>query len=312
MNHRLFIVFTAVLSLLAPAHAGAGNSERLRVLTTIPDLADFARTIGGDLVEVESIARGKENLHSISARPSHLVAMSKADVFIEVGLSLEVSFVPGMLETCRNPRIQPGAPGFVRVSSGWGEVLAPAVVSRRLGDVHPEGNPHMNLDPRAGEHMARAVLQGLSAVDPTHATDYEQRFSQWQTRWQAASQRWAIQEKAWANRKVVVYHQEYDYLARACGMHIIGTIESKPGIPPTPKHLSELIAHMREERCDAILTAVWSNNDSTARVAEAAGVPIVVLPNQCGGLPVTETWIEMMDLVHDRLEAALSGAVKSQ
>jgi len=302
MIKTIAIALFAALGVAAPAAAAA---EKLHVVCTIQDLADIVREIGGDRVDVTTIARGKENLHQVQARPSHLIAVSRADVFVQVGLSLESSFVPGLLEGARNPKIQPGQPGFLSMSEGWEAIQVPATLSRQGGDVHPQGNPHMNLDPRAGRHIASRVLAGLSAVEPQSKEAFAKRHSEYLGRLETAEARWAAAAKAWAGKKIVVYHKEYDYLAAAYGLTILGSIEVKPGIPPTPNHVAELVDAMKRERADAILTAVWSNQDIVEQIADATHVAVVELPNQCGGIPGTETWIGMMDLVHQRLAAAL-------
>lgn len=285
--------------------APAARPERLRVLTTIPDLADLAREIGGERIEVDSITRGKENLHAVVARPSHLVAMSRADLFIEVGLSLEIAFVPSLLEGARNERIRPGAPGFVNVSEGWSALDVPRELTRKAGDVHPQGNPHMNLDPRAGRHMAQRIFEGLVRVDPQGAEAYRARLDAYLAKLSQAEARWAEQAAAWKGRKIVVYHQEFNYLAALTGIEIVGTLETKPGIPPTPNHLAALIERMKAQDCRTVVTASWSRNKDVERVAEAAGARVVELPNQCGGLPESASWIGMMDLIHARISAAL-------
>jgi ABC-type Zn uptake system ZnuABC Zn-binding protein ZnuA len=290
---------------LSSALATDPSVEPLRVVATLPDLADIAREIGGERVAVQSIYKGKENTHAMTAKPSHLVAMSKADLFLQVGLSLETSFVPGLLEAARNTRIRPGAPGFVSVSAGWEALSVPADLSRRAGDVHPQGNPHLNLDPRGGEFMADRILEGLVRVDPAGESGYRARHADYVARVRAARARWDGLAKAWKEKRVVVYHQEYDYLIAHYGLVLEGKIEPKPGIPPTPNHVAELIAAMKRDGVQAILTAPWSDNDTVARISEATGVEAVVLPNMCAGLPGTETWIGMMDVLHRRLADVL-------
>ncbi|NOT30778.1 MAG: zinc ABC transporter substrate-binding protein [Planctomycetes bacterium] len=296
---------STLVLLAAPAFGGLAG-DPLRVVTTIPDLADLVREIGGERVEVSSIARGKENLHAVSARPSHLVAMSKADLFVEIGRSLEVAFVPGLLEGARNQRIRPGAPGFVNVSEGWEFLDVPAELSRKAGDVHPQGNPHLNLDPRAGRHMAERVLTGLVRVDPDSKDAYQARFEAYCARLSEAEARWKAQAAGWTGRAVVVYHQEFNYLASASGLAILASVEPKPGIPPTPNHVARVIADMKAQGCKVILTAPWSNDNNLERVAEATGATIVELPNQCGAVKGSETWISMMDVIHQRIGSALS------
>jgi len=306
ITRRLVLFVLAAGSFLAPV--AARPPDRLRVLTSIPDLADLVRAIGGERVEVDSITRGKENLHAVVARPSHLVAMSKADLFVEVGLSLEVAFVPGLLEGARNAKVKPGAPGFVNVSEGWEALDVPLELSRKAGDVHPQGNPHLNLDPRAGRHMAQRIAAGLARVDPGNAAVYEAGLAAYLARLAPAEERWRAASAGWKGRKVVVYHQEYNYLAAQTGLEIVGTLETKPGIPPTPNHLAELIARMKAEGCTTILTAGWSKTKDVERLAEAAGARVVELPNQCGGSEACATWIGMMDQIHARVTAGLAPA----
>jgi len=295
--------FAVLVALAAPARAAAA-SDRLRVVTTLPDLADITRRIGGDRVEVTALTKGRENLHHVVARPSHLVALSRADVLVQVGLSLEMGFLPGLLENANNPKIRPGRPGFVNVSVGWDPLNVPIVVTRKDGDVHPDGNPHLNLDPRGGRQMAARILAGLVAVDPASKAAYEARAAEYGRELDAAEARWDAVAKNWSGRKIVTYHMEYDYLARRYGLEIVGTIESKPGIPPTPGHVARLVEQMRAAGAVVVLTAPWSNSGEVERIAEATSARVVELPNQCGGLADTESWIAMMDLVHERLERA--------
>lgn len=304
-NLILTILVPLLVSFGTPTRAAP--AETLRVVTTLPDLADIAGEIGGERVSVQSLYKGKENTHALSLKPSHIVAVSKADLFIQVGLSLEVSFVPALLQGARNERIQPGARGFVSMSEGWQALDVPAEVSRKAGDVHPHGNPHMNIDPRAGEFMADRILAGLVAVDQAGESSYRARHADYVERVRAAKARWDALGKTWQGKKVVVYHQEYDYLIASYDLRLLGKIEPKPGIPPTPNHVAELISTMKREHAAAILTAIWSNNATVERIAEKTGAKVVELPNMCGGLAGTETWIGLMDVLHQRLAGALGG-----
>ena len=171
--------------------------------------------------------------------------------------------MPGLLEGSRNARIQPGQPGFVNVSEGWNPIDVPADLSRKGGDVHPQGNPHLNLDPRAGAHIAGRVLAALAEVDPRRRRSTFPGTPTYAKRLAAAGERWAAMAKPWKGKKVVVYHKEYDYIADALRPRDPGAIEAKPGIPPTPNHIAS--SGRQDEaraRRDAILTATWSNNDA--------------------------------------------------
>ncbi len=300
---NLFLLLCLVMACVLGAPASA-SPDKLKVVATIEDLADIVRTIGGDRVDVTTIARGRENLHQVNTRPSHLVAMSRADLFVQVGLSLETAFVPGLLENSRNEKIQPGAPGFVNCSQGWSALEVPGAISRKSGDVHPQGNPHMNLDPRGGKQIAERVFEALCRLDPASKAAYQTRFDDYSKQLAHAAERWARIGSDWRGKKLVVYHQEYNYLAATYGIEIVGSIEERPGIPPTPNHLAELVARMKRDNVRVIATATWSNGREVSEVARATEARVVELPNQCGGARGTETWIGMMDVMHEKLQAA--------
>lgn len=296
----------ALLSAWCAPRALAEDPKPLRVVTTIPDLADIVRQIGGERVEVVSICKGRENLHAVSAKPSHVVAISRADLFVEVGLSLESSFVPGLLENSGNARVRPGGAGFVNVSEGWEAIEVPANVSRQGGDVHPQGNPHMNLDPRAGRWMADKVHAALVRVDPGSKSLYDERNAAYVKRLDDAQARWQAWSAKWKGRKIVQYHQEFSYFTRAYGIEVVGHVESKPGIPPTPNHVAELIATIRSNEVPLILLAPWAGGSTVERIAKQTGAAAIEAPNQCGSLPKTDGWIEMMDELHRRVARGLS------
>ena len=286
----------------------ASNRAPLDVLVTIPDLADITREIGGDRVKVTSITRGRENLHMVAAKPSHLVAMNKADMFVQIGLSLETGFVPGLMETAGNAKIRPGGKGFVNVSEGWKALDVPASLSRQYGDLHPQGNPHMNLSPRGGEQMAERIHAALCSNDPEAKSAFDARYEDYRGRLKSAAEKWKAMGEGWRGRKVVVYHQEYNYLADAYGIEIVGNVEERPGIPPTPNHVAALVEQMKKDKVEVILTAIWSNNRQVEEIAASTGARVAELPNQCGGLPGTDTWIGMMDVLHQRVADAFGAA----
>lgn len=293
--------------------AGAAAADTLDVVATIPDLADVVSRVGGERVEVTSIAKGTENVHSVVVKPSHLVAVNRADLFVQVGLALEHSFVPGLLEKGRNQRILPGAPGFVNVSDGWEAIDVPATADRgQAADVHLFGNPHMNLDPRAGRHMAQRVLEGLLRVDPDGAVGYRARHAAYVEELEAAEARWAERAKAFRGRKVAVYHPDFAYFARHYDLIVAATIEPKPGLPPKPRDLARTIETLKEEGVDLILTARWSNNKDVRFVAQKAGARVLEVPILVHGVKGADTWIAMMDVLHDELARAFGGEVPEE
>jgi len=300
------LLLTALLAVLLTDLGHA--ADKLKVVATTPDLADIVREIGGDRVEVHSICRGKENVHAMRPLPSDLVALSRADVLVQQGLALEASWLPPLLRNARNRKLEPGKPGYVTVTEGWEPIQVPENLSRLGGDLHPFGNPHMNVDPRAGRHIAGVVLTGLSAVQPGSAELFEANHAAYLGRLEPAEARWAKLGEGFRGQKIVMYHQEFDYLAALYEMDVVAKIEVKPGIPPTGAHIARVIEAMKEEQAKVILTGVWSNNKQVKDIARRTGATVLELPTMVGGAPGADTWIEMMDLIYERLTAAFAAA----
>ena len=284
--------------------AGAGPPDRLRVVATIPDLGTLAEEIGGEHVQVRSLSKGTENLHSVHVRPSMLIALSKAELFLQMGLSMEAAWLPELMIKAKNRRIQPGEPGFQNCSVGWEAIGVPKVLSRKEGDVHPEGNPHFNLDPAGGPHLAAKVHGALVRVDPANREAYDRNYEAWKKRLAEYQKRWKPIAEALADEKVVVYHTEYDYLARRLGMEVTASIEPKPGIPPSPGDVARVVKKMKADGVKVILTAAWSNNRQIADIARKTGARVVELPNQVNGASWATDWISLMDGLHGRLAEA--------
>ena len=301
-HRRALAALPAALLLLSfassPSPSAAGP---LKVVTTIPDLADAAREIGGPRVEVRSLSKGTENLHAVPVKPSMIVALSRADLFVQMGLSLECSWVPELLRAARNKRVQPGAAGFASCSEGWEAIEVPVELTRREGDLHPEGNPHFNIDPRAGRHVALRVFEALVRVDPQGRELYEERRDAYLERLEAAEARWKALGRRLAGRKIAVYHLEYNYLALYHGMDVAISIEPKPGIPPTAADVARTVRTMKEKGVEVIVSARWSNNRTVRSIAEKTGARVLELPNQVGGASWAGSWIAMMDGIHERL-----------
>lgn len=299
----------ATFAMDSAAFAGPKQVDQVRVVCTIPDLADAVRRVGGEHVKVHTLAKGTENVHAVRIRPSDLNQTARADLFVEMGLSLEHAFVPGLLENARNAAIRPGEPGFINCSDGWDAIDVPEGVSRSdAADLHPFGNPHFNLDPRGGRHIAERVLDGLLKVAPELERELRARHAAYVALLDAAEARWTKSGAALKGKRVVTYHSEFDYLLKSLGVDCIATIEPKPGVPPTPKDLAKLIAKMKAEKVDVILTAPWSNDRSVRFVADKTGAEVVELPSMVGGVKKADTWIALMDLIHERLGAALASS----
>ncbi len=295
------------LAFAAPRSAEAGPAaapaaERLRVVATIPDLADIARAIGGDAVEVKALARGTENAHNVLIRPSTINATARADLFLQVGLALEHAWVPGLLMTSRNARIQPGAPGFVNCSIGFDPIQVPPTMSRQqAAEIHPFGNPHMNLDPSAGELFADHIEAAFATARPEREQYFAERSKAYRARLSAARERWTRLAEGLAGRTVVLYHNEHDYLLRSLGIDVAAVLEVRPGVPPTPRHLADVCAIIAEREVPVILTSLWSNNSAVRHVAEETGARVVEIPTMVGGRDDVTSWIGLMDSAHREL-----------
>lgn len=303
-----------VVTALASAPVPAPSAEKIRVVATLPDLAAIAEAIGGDRITVKALARPGQNLHAVRVKPSHLVALSKADLFIQVGLSLEHAWVPGLIQTARNRRVLPGTNGFVSAGDDYTMIEVPVRIDRSLSvDVHPQGNPHINLSLGGGPHMAERILAGLIRVDPSGKEAYQAGYRAWMTRYQAARARWDVIAKAVAlkGRDACLYHQEFDYLLGEMGLTIAAFLEPRPGLAPTPSHLGKVIQIVKDKRIPTILTAPWSHNKHCKRVAKLTGASILELPVMSGGSADHATWIKMMDDVVGRVAAAYGVDVKA-
>ena len=301
----------------ASNHAPAGTSpstDKLEVVATLPDLADLARAIGGERVNVKTLARPGQNLHAVRVKPSHLVALSKADLFLQVGLSLEHAWVPGLLRTSRNRKVFPGTDGFVSAGDGYAMIEVPVRLDRAFSaDVHPAGNPHINISLNGGPHMAQRILDGLIRVDPQGEEAYRAGFDRWMTKYGVARARWDVVSAAVAKMEgsACLYHQEFDYLLGEMGLTIATLLEPRPGLPPTPSHLAEVIQIVKHRKIPVILTAPWSNNKNCRRVSDLTGAPILELPVMVGGDAEHATWLQMMDCAVDRIAAAYGIDVKA-
>ncbi|MFT5831112.1 MAG: zinc/manganese transport system substrate-binding protein [Bacteroidia bacterium] len=305
MINKTIYIALVLIGVLGQAAFGATRADKLNVVTTVPDLAWFAREIGGDQVNVISLSKGRENLHSLKVRPRTLVSISKADVLIEMGLSLEVTWLPELVLASRNRKIHEGEPGRVNCGVNWVAMDVPADLSREGGDLHPGGNPHYALSPRSGTHIADHVLHGLEAVDPEHAEQFRERHKKLTDRLVVAEKKWSryaeLFEQSKAKEMVVAYHTEFDYLLDYLGVESKMSIEPKPGVPPTAGHLAKVIAHMRDESIPVVLTANWSNSKNVTMVASKAGAKVLELPVMVDGEPWASDWILLIDGLMERL-----------
>jgi zinc/manganese transport system substrate-binding protein len=302
MTSLLRLLCFALLCAVLPS-ATLPAQEPLRVVATVPDIADIAKVIGGERVEVTCLTKGSENMHNVRVRPSMMVAIRKADAFLQSGIQLESTWIPSLLLAARNSKLKVGEPGFINCGEGWEAIQVPKSLSRKGGDLHPAGNPHFNLDPAAGEHIARRICAGLSALDPLGAETYEAHLETYLKTIAEHAARWKALVEGLKGQRVAVYHQEFNYLAKYAGIEVVISVEPKPGIPPTPRDVARVVNELRDKKVEVILTAAWSNNRTVADIAAKSGARVLELPSQVGGATWAKSWIEMIDGTLERLRA---------
>ena len=278
--------------LLAPARA----ASKLNVVTATTDLAALAQEVGGDRIDVESIARGYQDPHFVEAKPSFLLKLRRADLLVVIGLQLEIGWLPPLITQSGNPKIQVSAPGYLDASQ-FAEILEipTTQVTRAMGDVHPLGNPHYWLDPQNGLRIARGIQQKLAELRPGDAAYFEQRFQAFSQRLQQAEQRWDEQMKPLRGRKVVTYHRSWPNFAKRFGLDVVGYVEPRPGIPPSPGHTVELIQMMRREKVKVILVEPYFDLKTPNAVARETGAKVVVLMPSVGGEKEITDYFKLFD-----------------
>lgn len=270
---------SALLLCLAAAPSGsAAGEEPLRVVTTTPDLADLARRIGGARVEAVSLTSGAEDFHAVRARPSLLVRLSRADVLIEMGLDLEHSWLPALLQSARNDRIRPGAPGFINVSSGIVPLQVPDDKTRKAGpDNHPQGNPHFNLSPTRARTIADNILAGLARAAPAHEEEFAENHRRFIADLDTRIADWRARLAPLRGAAFIEYHSSFAYFADEFGLRIVAQLEPKPGVSPSPDHLARVVEIAKREKV-GIIVARPANLDLAKKVAAECRATAVVLP----------------------------------
>jgi zinc/manganese transport system substrate-binding protein len=291
MKRMRCVVFAVLLLAASLTRADAA----IRVVATIPDLADMARHIGGDLLEVKSIATGVEDIHAVPMKPSFATLLNRADVVILLGLEAEHAYLPGLLEAARNPKLLPDAPGYIDCSVYITPLEVPTRLDRALGDVHPRGNPHFNLDPVAGKAMARAIADGLSRNYPEHKATFQHNLAAYLAILDAAITKWQAEAAPLRGVKLVSYHPDMIYFAERFGMAQTGTIEIRPGVDPTPGHIVELEEQMRREGVKIVVRELHYPATLATTVAQRTGATLVELPAMVGGVPEAKDYLSFID-----------------
>ncbi len=291
-----FLILAVALTLTAIPGSPLLAASRLNVVTATTDLAALAEEVGGDRINVESIARGYQDPHFVEAKPSFLLKLRKADLLIVVGLQLEIGWLPPLITQCGNPRIQIGAQGYLDASQ-FAEILEipTGIVTRAMGDVHPLGNPHYWLDPENGLRIARGIQTKMAEMRPGDAAYFEQRFQSFRQQLSRAEKNWDEEMKPFHGRKVVTYHRSWPNFAKRFDLDVAGYVEPRPGIPPTPSHTIELIGLMRRENVKVIMVEPYFDLKTPNSIANQTGGQVVVTLPSVGGEKEVTNYFKLFD-----------------
>jgi len=288
---KLFRLLLMAVTLATTAQA------KVRVVTTLTDLADITREVGGDLVEVRSLATGVEDTHGVPMKPSFVPVMNRADLIVLVGFDCEHAFLPALLEASKNPRIQKGSAGYVDCSQGITPADIPKSTDHSEGDVHPYGNPHYMLDPVLAKTAIQNIYKALVGVAPDHQAEFTRNRDAYLVKLDAKIAAWEAAVAPLRGTKFVSYHEHWVYFAERFGLKYFATIELKPGIDPTARHIEELIRSMKNEHVTLVVREPQFPEKVPRLIAEQTGATLVKLPIMPGGVPGTDTYIEMMDYI---------------
>ena len=278
------------------AWASVPARAAVKVVATTEDLAALAQEVGGDKVKVDALARGYQDPHFVEPKPSFILKLHDADLLIAVGRELEIGWLPPLIQQSRNGRIQPGAPGYLDASLNVRILEIPTgQITRAMGDVHPSGNPHYWLDPRNGRSIAMAIQQKLTALDAADAAYFAQRYADFDRRLTEAEKRWDAAMAPYKGAKIVTYHRSWPNFADRFGLDVIGYVEPKPGIPPSPSHTLELEQEMKRQGVKIIAVEPYFDLKTPSAIARDTGGVVVVLAPSVGGVKEATGYIQLFD-----------------
>ncbi|MDP9121878.1 MAG: metal ABC transporter substrate-binding protein [Acidobacteriota bacterium] len=288
--------------------AAATAQAKLRVVSSLQDLASIASSIGGDRVETSALAKGYQDPHFVDAKPSFVLQLSRAQLLIVAGLELEIGYLPPLIDQSRNDRIHPGSTGYLDASIGCDILQRPTeVVTRAMGDVHPYGNPHYWTDPENGRVIARAIAARLSELDPAGHDAYAKNLAAFETRLTQKEKEWSARMAPYAGQKVVTFHDSWPNFAKHFKLVIAGHVEPKPGIPPSPSHTLEIINLIQAQKIPIILVEPYFDAKTPRYIGEKTGAAVVTFYPSVGGVPAIKDYFSLFDTDLDAFAAAMKG-----
>ena len=301
---------TALILLAFAALTGFSSAAeaKLRVVSSLQDFASIAQAVGGDRVETFALAKGYQDPHFVDAKPSFILQLSRADLLIVAGLELEIGYLPPMIDQSRNTKIHPGNPGYLDASVGCNILQRPTgQVTRAMGDVHPYGNPHYWTDPENGRVVARAIAARLSQLDAAGAATYQKNLAAFEQRLTQKEAEWTAKMAPYAGTKVVTFHDSWPNFAKAFKLNIVGHVEPKPGIPPSPTHTLDIINLIQAQKVPVILVEPYFDKKTPNYIADKTGTVVVTLFPSVGGTDAIKDYFSLFDTDLDAFVAALKG-----
>ena len=308
MSIRASVIAAVVAAFLAGTPADA--QSKLNVVTSTEDLASIAREVGGDKVAVVALAKGYQDPHFVEPKPSFILAVNRADLYIAVGRELEIGWLPPLVTSSRNAKVQPGARGYLDASLSVRILEIPTgQITRAMGDVHPLGNPHYWLEPGNGRLIAQAVRNKLSEILPADKAYLAQRYDDFDKRLAAAEKRWDAAMAPYKGTKLVTYHRSWPNFMERFGLEVIGYVEPKPGIPPSPSHTLELIDEMKRGGVKLIVVEPYFSLRTPQAIAnQVPGGKVLILAPSVGGVKEVTDYIQLFEYDVNLLAGALKQA----
>ncbi len=291
---RSFFIILMGLILLSTTQTSA--SAKVNVFACEPEWASLANEIGGEMVKSFAATNAKQDPHYIRARPSLIAKMRRADLVVCSGAGLEAGWLPVLFQKAGNSKVQPGNSGHLMAAEIVPVLDVPEVVDRSMGDVHPEGNPHIHLNPHNILLVAKELTSRLKVIDPANAGNYQTRFTDFYSRWQQAINRWEEQANPLKGKRIITHHTSWRYLIDWLGLDLMNTMEPKPGIPATTRHLEELLQQVRNTPVLAIIRTPYASSEASEWLEKKSGVSALILPYTIGG----ETDITDLFILFDR------------
>jgi zinc/manganese transport system substrate-binding protein len=298
------VLATAALLTSLPAQA----QGKLNVIATTEDLASIAREVGGDKITIEALARGYQDPHYVEAKPSFILKLQKADLLIVVGRELEIGWLPPLIQQSRNGKVQVGGSGYLDASAKARILDIPTgQVTRAMGDVHPQGNPHFWLDPENGKIVARSIADKLTQLQPASRDYFEQRLAAFENKVTEAEKRWMTAMAPFKGAKIVTYHRSFPNFADRFGLQVIGFVEPRPGIPPSPQHTLDVINDMKQQNVKLVLVEPYFDLKTPNAIGRATGASVLVLPPSVGGVKEVTDYFKLFDYDLGLIVNALKG-----